>query len=687
MLLCLTALLSTLNVFAKPEMKMAPNEMPCRRWIEKNFRKGVLPPFSFDYGGESSEHFLKNWKFEKRVLNKKEADEEHISYFWTDPASGMQVECRLKLFSGFNAMEWVLYFRNKASKDSPSISNVKAVDFSVSSGQSGKWELFYADGSDAGMHDFHARNKVFAVKDSLELMPYAGRSSSRAFPYFNIKTPSGGMVFAIGWTGTWKAVISRPEENSFRVWTGMKNLDTYLRPGEEIRTPMTAILPWQGEDRMEGQNILRRFIMKHHHPKADGKPVLPPISSSFNYGDPYPCNEYTCMTSTYAIALVHRYSQFGLLPEVFWLDAGWYEKAADWKNGYNWANSVGCWKVDKERFPKGLGEIADAVHGEGCKFMVWFEPERVIKDSYWAYEHPEFLLQAGGGKAEPHPIDRKTVDSYLFDLGNEKANEWLRTQVAAMIRENKIDYYRQDYNIDPEWFWYSNDEEGRHGIREIRYIEGLYKFWDYLLEEFPGMVIDNCASGGRRLDLEATSRSIPLWRTDYNYGEPIGYQCHTYGLSQWLPVHGTGVAKADAFTSRSSLSASVIFNWKITNPGFNIIEMQKRRIEFEALRPYFLEDFYPLTGYGDMTGMGIWLAYQLNRPSDESGWIVAFRRQENTQNEIEVKLRGLDENHIFILENQDTYERFEKQGKELAAGFALKADNPGSSLLIKYWRK
>ena len=38
----------------------------------------------------------------------------------------------------------------------------------------------------------------------------------------------------------------------------------------------------------------------------------------------------------------------------------------------------------------GLGEIADAVHEEGCKFMVWFEPERVIKNSYWAYEHPKF---------------------------------------------------------------------------------------------------------------------------------------------------------------------------------------------------------------------------------------------------------------------------------------------------------
>lgn len=64
---------------------------------------------------------------------------------------------------------------------------------------------------------------------------------------------------------------------------------------------------------------------------------------------------------------------------------------------------------------------------------------------------------------------------------------------------------------------------------------GLYAFWDALLARHPGLIIDNCASGGRRIDLETVSRSIPLWRTDYRYFEPNGYQCHTYGLSFSIP--------------------------------------------------------------------------------------------------------------------------------------------------------
>lgn len=681
--LVLAALCSGM-AWARSSMEMSAKGQSCQRWIERHFSKGVLPPFSFDYDGVPSDSFLKKWKFTKTAPVVSEDGEIQRSFFWTDGKSGLQVECKVKNFNDFNAMEWTLYFRNLSSGNSGQISDVKAADIDMKSGREGDWSLFYARGSDAGKHDFMAQTKEYSVGDSLVMTPSLGRSSSVGFPYFNVKTPEGGMVFAIGWTGSWKAEIIRPSEDRLNVSTGLKNLDTYLLPGEEIRTPLTAMIPWQGEDRMDGQNILRQFILKHHYPKAGGSPVEPPLCSSFNYGDPYPCNEYTCMTADYAKALIHRYEEFNLLPEVFWLDAGWYEKAADWKNGYNWANAVGNWKVDTERFPAGLGEIADAAHEVGCKFMVWFEPERVIKDSDWAYEHPEYMLLAGGGKPVPHAIDRRTQDSFLVNLGDENANKWLRENVAKLIRDNRIDHYRQDYNVDPEWFWYSNDEPGRSGICEIGYVTGLYKFWDYLRSEFPNLYIDNCAGGGRRLDLEATSRSIPLWRTDYNYGEPVGYQCHTYGLSQWLPVSGTGLAKAGAFHARSSYSAAVIFNWKITSADFNILEMQRRMAEFHDIRHYFLEDFYPLTGYGDTTADDIWLAYQLDRKSDGSGRIVAFRRSQCDQDRIVVKLRGLRPDSVYVVENQDTMESVEKSGADLAAGFELALKDAGASLFFKY---
>ena len=58
------------------------------------------------------------------------------------------------------------------------------------------------------------------------------------------------------------------------------------------------------------------------------------------------------------------------------------------------------------------------------------------------------------------------------------------------------------------------------------------------------MLIDSCASGGRRNDLETMRRAVPLWRSDYAF-ETIGHQGMTYGISFWLPYHGTGTVACD----------------------------------------------------------------------------------------------------------------------------------------------
>lgn len=71
--------------------------------------------------------------------------------------------------------------------------------------------------------------------------------------------------------------------------------------------------------------------------------------------------------------------------------------------------------------------------------------------------------------------------------------------------------------------------------------------------------------------------------------------------------------------------------------------------EFAAVRPYFYEDYYPLTGYGDMTGDDIWLAYQLLRPSDQTGYVVAFRRELSPDERQVVHFRGLEPEATYVL--------------------------------------
>ena len=128
----------------------------------------------------------------------------------------------------------------------------------------------------------------------------------------------------------------------------------------------------------------------------------------------------------------------------------------------------------------------------------------------------------------------------------------------------------------------------------------------------------------------------------------------------------------------------MVTNWELTAKRGSIGDMQKVLAEFKLLRPYFMEDYYPLTGLGDLTGDDVWLAYQLNRPSDKTGIVVGFRRKDNKQNSIEVKLRGLDPNTNYVVRNENDGKEQTLSGQQLAEGITLSLDKPLDSILLKY---
>ena len=670
--------LGAIPASAQVRLHMQGDKTDIARWIDSRFAKGQLPPFSFILDEKPSEEFLRSWRWSRTAPASTDKNVVLRTFTYTDPRSGLEVVCDVKGYPEFRAVEWVLHFHNTSAKNSGQLTRVKVADFDMVYPAAGALKIHYAEGNKISKADYAPRTAEFRTEQPLHIEPHGGRSSEEAFPFFNLESEASqqGVMVAVGWTGTWFADLEKRDPSRLTLAAGMLNTDLYLYPGEQIRTPSVALMFWSG-DRMNGHNRFRRLVLAHHSRKVDGSPFYP-LCSAFNYRDPQPCGEYSCLTADWAIAMVRRYSMFELTPDVFWLDAGWHTGAGDFRHGKSWANTTGNWTVDRERFPEGLKPVSDAVHEAGAKFMVWFEPERVVKGTQWATEHKEWMLDTEW----PEGSEQSTW--YLFDLGNDEACDWLCKYYGDLIEENGIDYYRQDFNMLPAGYWRDADEPGRSGIKEIRHIENLYKFWDYLLERFPGLLIDNCASGGRRIDLEATSRSAPMWRTDYNYGEPVGYQCHTYGLEMYLPQHGTGVQKTDKFTFRSSLGTSVVYNWKITNGSSSFYEIQDCMKEFREVRPYFYEDYYPLTGSGDITGDNIWMAYQLYRPSDKSGFVVAFRREACPDKTHTVKLSGLDPDAVYSVTNKDTGETVSKSGRELAEGFVLTLDQPRSSLLLKY---
>ena len=125
----------------------------------------------------------------------------------------------------------------------------------------------------------------------------------------------------------------------------------------------------------------------------------------------------------------------------------------------------------------------------------------------------------------------------LYNLGNPEARKALADLISALITEGKITCYRQDFNMAATPFWEAADAPDRVGISEIRHIEGLYAFCDELLARHPDLLIDNCSSGGRRLDIETASRSVPLWRSDFQCYPDFdpSHQGQTHGLGCCCP--------------------------------------------------------------------------------------------------------------------------------------------------------
>jgi alpha-galactosidase len=635
------------------------------------FERTEAPPFAFLYGGRSSASFLAHWRIEgdpkaAPAAVPSEAIVKTVSY--KDPATGLRAILTSIVYRDFPAVEWVVRLRNEGPADTPLIQDLMACDVSLAEFGAGPVTLYRALGSSADRSDFApVRDTLSAPGAAAKFSPSGGRSSdSAALPFFNVAAEGKGIVAGIGWSGKWRAAVEKTGARGLRLTAGMDATRFRLHPGEEVRTASIALLFWTSGERLDGHNLWRRFVLAHHTPRPHGVPVELPLSSGVAFGGPFPCNEYVCATEAGALAAIDRLKQFGLDMDNYWIDAGWYENATK-----NWWSGVGNWTINKANFPRGFKPVTDAAKALGKGFVLWFEPERVYEGTRLDREHPDWLVSLPGNP------------NRLLNLGDKRALAWLSDYVAGFLKAEGVSVYRQDFNFDPAPYWKAMDAPDRIGIAEMKHVEGLYAYWDALLARVPGLLIDNCASGGRRIDLETIGRSVPLWRTDYSYFEPNGYQCHTYGLHLFLPASGTGNNATRKYEFRSSMNGAVVTGWEINN-AFNVTQAVEDIAEFRVLRPYFYGDFYPLTEYS--TSDGAWSAMQWDRPAEREGIVLAFRRPMAMNASITISPKGIDPAGDYEVSFEDYGIAVVKAGKELAGGLAIKiADAPGS-LLIRYRR-
>ncbi len=632
------------------------------------------PPFSFLYGGKPSSEFLKSWTCSRK--SKKLDDERTLqTLVYTDPETKLQVICEATVYGEFSAVEWVVHFKNSGSVDTPIIEKIQTLDLNILRGKAdSEYRLHYAVGSVCETRDFAPLEKDLLPKTAFTLAPLGGRSSSGTLPFFNLESADSGIIGAVGWTGQWNACFTRDEGTNLNIRAGLEVTHFKLHPGEQVRGPRILLLFWKG-DCLRGHNVFRSLILRHYTPCPGGKQLQAPIC----YGS------WGMLKEEEQLKKVRDLVKNKLPVEYFWIDAGWYGNCQTMND---WFAQAGTWRPNPTWYPRGLKPISDEAHKNKIKFLLWFDSERVYKGSEIYNEHPEWLLHV-----DAYPKEEAWCgfnENSLLNLADPAARRWITDHISKTITEQGIDCYRQDFNIDPLSFWRKADQADldRQGITEMKYIEGLYAFWDELLKRHPNLVIDNCASGGRRIDLEMTRRSIPLWRSDLQCCPDycgLGSQAQTFGLAYWVPLSTCGCREiGNTYDFRSALCSGIHVGWPVADgEDFPVAWARKMIAEALALRPYFYGDFYPLSSYS--LSDEVYLAFQLDRPDLRSGAILAFRREKAPYPAACFKLAGLKPKARYEIKNLDTNKTVKMTGATLMDdGLTITLKNQPDSALFIY---
>ena len=594
--------------------------------------------FSFKYDGRSSDELLKQWSLLERSRDLDQSRTER-TLTWSDARTGLQVRCVAVEYHDFPTVEWTVNFKNTGTSDTPIIENIQALELELKRDANGEFLLHHNIGSPADGNDYGPLETPLGPRATKRIGGAGGRPTNSDWSYFNLEWSGQGLIVGVGWPGQWTAEFARDEGRGLHLRAGQELTHFKLLPGEEVRSPLIVLQFWKG-DWIRAQNVWRRWMMAHSMPKPGGR--LPPpqlvASSSRQFDEMINANE------TNQVMFIDRYLEEGIKLDYWWMDAGWYNH-----HGGGWPR-VGTWEVDTNRFPHGLRAVSDYAHKKGMRILVWFEPERVTAETWLTRNHPEWVL--GGAKGG------------LLNLGNDEARAWLIEHVDQLLTEQGIDLYRQDFNMDPLGAWRGNDAPDRQGITEIKHVTGYLAYWDELRRRHPNMLIDSCASGGRRNDLETMRRAVPLWRSDYAF-EAVGHQCMTYGISLWLPFHGTGTlaARNAPYYGSGFTPVEPYAFWSNVSPSLGFgIDMRVREIDYAALRrligqwremnPYYYGDFYPLTTWS--RDDQVWIAWQFDRPEQGEGVVQAFRRDKSSYESARLKLRGLDPTARYAVANLDT---------------------------------
>ena len=603
---------------------------------------------------------------------------QHVALNFHGP--GFSVEQHIKVYAETALVEVYPVIINTASLPV----QVRRVDSIALNLAGGDCELFSFTGNWGSEFEPQRRK----LSEAVILESRSGRSSKGNHPWFALIQGDRPILSgAVAWSGNW-CFRFEPSGDAVHLSGGLHDWQFWktLQPGESMDgAPVVLVL---GETLDAVSQQYASVGRKHWYPRNTLSAHLP---VEWNHWWPYEDAEINEMVFQKNVVEAEK-----LGFDVCTLDAGWFGPA---DAGTFWEHYRGDWHlVNEERFPGGLRALSDFTHAHGMKFGIWCEIEGLGEKAQVAVDHPEYVALRDGAR----------IGCVCF--GNPAVQEWAYQTLARLITEYRADWIKVDFNLDPGAGCNRTDHGHQDGDGLYEHYLGYYRTLERIHADFPEVVLENCSSGGLRIDLGMLRRTFMTFLSDPDW--PVHDLQIFWGAStmlapdvllHWTYSHWRNLnpppyqkfnphspdltpVKWDYYTRISMLG---LFGLSQRLPDMPVWMAERvavhNTIYQNHVRRFVQEaNLYRLTEQPRRSGEGDrWCAFQYSLP-DESEHLVFVFRLPGAEPERAIKLKNLQPDRLYAVRGFEGEPERKMTGAQLmGAGLRFDDLDEESSVLLK----
>lgn len=491
-------------------------------------------------------------------------------------------------------------------------------------------------------------------------------------------------VATLGWSGNWTMHVTGAEDKArdqARLFfdLGPSAADPVLRvlePGETVKSPETHLLLM----RADLDHVIQAL---HEHVR---KNILPPN---------VPGREYQ-VESNHRGYIVDHEDEAGMKREIdmaadvgaeeFLIDAGWYGPEPN-----QWWNNVGDWYAGSW-LPNDINPIREYARKKGLLFGLWVEIESIGQASKLRKEHPDWVLTRNG---------KPVANGRLLDYANPAVVAWAESEIVRIIQKYDLDMFRLDYNSTAE----EDGNRMKDGFLENtdwRHVEALYGIFDRVRKRFPGVIFQNCAGGGGRLDYGIMRRFQNTELSDW-LRAPRGLKILN-GMTWLLPpeillrTFGTesdGLEEdgdVDVQMRTAMLSRPIFRGISPTLPEFNPLLREKIRTSVQlfkdTVRPIMVNSrVYHHTPLVPLMEPSPWVVLEYATQDSTRSVVGLFRTAQDGDPVFRFIPRGLDLGRTYRVTFQNKHQTVEIPGSQLLQGIPIRLEQDLTSEMLIFEAK